>query len=116
MWRRRLIGLHRAFARFRRFRGQDRASDRLEQRQIVVGASKGQSKRRLTAPKRKTGAFARVEAYLSPLACRICSLWPLMPARVFAAGGLATGCRQASVATTGRPSDAVLRVEIVRCR
>ena len=49
-----LPSLNRTFARFRRFRGQDCASDRLEQRQIVVAARKGQSKRRLTAPKRKT--------------------------------------------------------------
>ena len=56
----------RTFARYRRFRGQDGASDRLEQRQIVVAAHKGQSKRRLTAPKRKTRRVCPDQRILCP--------------------------------------------------
>src|SRR5215472_16116547 len=55
------VGPDRTVARYRRFRGQDRASNRLEQRQIVVAASKGQSKQRLTAPKRKTRRVCRYQ-------------------------------------------------------
>src|SRR5438445_7748683 len=47
------------------------ASDRLEQQQIVVAASQGQSKRRLTAPKRKT--------------CRVCPHQRIPPPSSFAA-------------------------------
>ena len=89
----------RTFARYRRFRGQDGASDRLEQRQIVVAAHKGQSKRRLTAPKRKTR--------------RVCPHWRMSPPSSFAAseparvvpgqvgpaaGRSATGCPRTSAA------------------
>jgi hypothetical protein len=41
-----------AFAGFRRFRGQDRASDRLEQPQIASASATGDRSSRLTAAER----------------------------------------------------------------
>ena len=102
-------GLNRHSPDSRPFQGQDRASDRLEQRQIAVAASKGPSKLMVDGgPTLKRAALLVprcTKAYLSPH-CRCTWLTLVMPARaVPAAERSATGCRRTSVATPRpRPS------------
>src|SRR5215469_13159266 len=69
------------FARLPSFRGQDRVSDRLGQRQIAVATSKGPSKQVVDGgPKLKRAALL-VPRHTSPLIARCTWLLLVMPAQ-----------------------------------
>src|SRR5271170_4200047 len=94
------------FARFRRFRVEDRVFARLEQRQFAVTASKGPSKLVVDGGPTLKRAALLVPRHTSPLIARCTWLALVMPARAAPADGRsATGCRRTSVAAQRpRPS------------